>query len=120
MAKESSVVSATPSASRTSATPRVSTITRRRACGCMSSTAGQQIGSLATLLGDAVIEETREFRPRRTHRLNPETGQSNAHMQFAFAAHRAVVDVDTELGLLKVVELATAQDVGRAINPIAV
>ena len=81
---------------------------------------GKQIVSLATLLGDAVIEETREFRPRRTHRLNPETGQSNAHMQFAFAAHRAVVDVDTELGLLKVVELATAQDVGRAINPIAV
>ncbi|TMB77762.1 MAG: xanthine dehydrogenase subunit D [Chloroflexi bacterium] len=81
---------------------------------------GKQIVSLATLLGDAVIEETREFRPRRTHRLNPETGQSNAHMQFAFAAHRAVVDVDTELGLLKVIELATAQDVGRAINPIAV
>src|SRR2546429_9703508 len=41
-------------------------------------------------------------------------------MQFAFAAHRAVVDVDTELGLLKVVELATAQDVGKAINPLAV
>jgi len=31
-----------------------------------------------------------------------------------------VVDVDTELGLLKVVELATAQDVGKAINPLAV
>jgi CO/xanthine dehydrogenase Mo-binding subunit len=41
-------------------------------------------------------------------------------MQFAFAAHRAVVDVDTELGLVKVVELATAQDVGKAINPLAV
>jgi len=31
-----------------------------------------------------------------------------------------VVDVDTELGLVKVVELATAQDVGKAINPQAV
>ena len=41
-------------------------------------------------------------------------------MQFAFAAHRAVVDVDTELGLVKVVELATAQDVGKALNPQAV
>jgi len=81
---------------------------------------GKEIVSLATLLGDAVIEETREFRPRRTQHLDPETGQSNAHMQFAFAAHRAVVDVDTELGLVKVVELATAQDVGRAINPLAV
>ncbi len=81
---------------------------------------GKEIISLATLLGDEVIEETREFRPRRTQHLDSETGQSNAHMQFAFAAHRAVVDVDTELGLLKVVELATAQDVGKAINPLAV
>jgi xanthine dehydrogenase D subunit len=81
---------------------------------------GREIVSLATLLGDAVIEETREFRPRRTSRLDADTGQANAHMQFAFAAHRAVVDVDTELGLVKVVELATAQDVGRAINPQAV
>jgi xanthine dehydrogenase D subunit len=81
---------------------------------------GKELVSLATLLGDSVIEETREFRPRKTQHLDAETGQSNAHMQFAFAAHRAVVDVDTELGLVKVVELATAQDVGKAINPLAV
>ncbi len=67
-----------------------------------------------------MIDETREFHPRATHPLDPETGQADAHMQFAFAAHRAVVDVDTELGLVKVVELATAQDVGKAINPQAV
>jgi xanthine dehydrogenase D subunit len=81
---------------------------------------GEVIVTLATLLGDEEIEETREFRPRRTHRLDPETGQADAHLQYAFAAHRAVVDVDTELGLVRVVELATAQDVGKAINPQAV
>jgi len=81
---------------------------------------GEVVVTLATLLGDEVIDETREFRPRRTQRLDPETGQANAHLQYAFAAHRAVVDVDTELGLVKVVELATAQDVGKAINPQAV
>jgi CO/xanthine dehydrogenase Mo-binding subunit len=81
---------------------------------------GKVVVPLATLLGDEVIEETREFHPRRTHPLDPETGQADAHMQFAFAAHRATVDVDTELGLVKVVELATAQDVGKAINPQAV
>jgi xanthine dehydrogenase D subunit len=81
---------------------------------------GDVVVNLATLLGEEVIEETREFRPRRTTRLDAETGQADAHMQFAFAAHRAVVDVDTELGLIKVVELATAQDVGKAINPQAV
>ena len=84
------------------------------------SSSGDVIVTLATLLGDAVVEETREFRPRRTHRLDAETGQADAHLQYAFAAHRAVVDVDTELGLVKVVELATAQDVGKAINPQAV
>ena len=81
---------------------------------------GKVVVPLATLLGDEVIEETREFRPRPTHPLDPETGQADAHMQFAFSAHRATVDVDTELGLVKVVELATAQDVGKAINPQAV
>ena len=84
------------------------------------SAGGEVVVSLATLLGEEVIEETREFRPRRTVPLDPETGQANAHLQYAFAAHRAVVDVDTELGLVKVVELATAQDVGKAINPQAV
>jgi xanthine dehydrogenase D subunit len=81
---------------------------------------GSVVVALATLLGEESIEETREFRPRMTTRLDPETGQADAHLQYAFAAHRAVVDVDTELGLVRVVELATAQDVGKAINPQAV
>jgi xanthine dehydrogenase D subunit len=78
------------------------------------------IGSLADLLADTVVERTVEWRHRPTFRLDPETGQGNAHVQFAFAAHRAVVDVDTELGLVKVVALDCVQDVGRAINPQAV
>ena len=41
-------------------------------------------------------------------------------MAFAFVAHRAVVDVDPELGLVRVVQIATAQDVGRALNPLSV
>ena len=81
---------------------------------------GSVVVALATLLGEEVIEETRQFRPRSTQRLDPDTGQADAHLQYAFAAHRAVVDVDTELGLVKGVELATAQVVGKAINPKAV
>jgi xanthine dehydrogenase D subunit len=75
---------------------------------------------LAELLAGEAIEETREYHHRRTRALDPETGQGEAHVAFAFAAHRAVVDVDTELGLVKVAEIATAQDVGKAINPQAV
>jgi xanthine dehydrogenase D subunit len=78
------------------------------------------LADLAGLVGDEVIEKTVTWRHRPTFPLDPETGQGNAHVQYAFAAHRAVVDVDTELGLVKVVELTTAQDVGKAMNPLAV
>ncbi|WHT17732.1 xanthine dehydrogenase subunit D [Crossiella sp. CA-258035] len=77
-------------------------------------------GEIAEVLGQAVIEETVEWRHRPTETLDPLSGQGNAHVQYAFAAHRAVVDVDVELGLVKVVELACAQDVGKALNPDAV
>ena len=76
--------------------------------------------TLADLLGDDVVEDTVEWRHRPTYPIDPETGQGNAHVQYAFAAHRAVVDVDVELGLVKVVELACTQDVGKAVNPSAV
>jgi CO/xanthine dehydrogenase Mo-binding subunit len=78
------------------------------------------IASLAELLGEGHIEETKVYRHRTTFPLDPETGQGQAHVAYCFAAHRAVVDVDLELGLVKVVEVATAQDVGKAINPQAV
>jgi len=64
------------------------------------------------------IEETVEWHHRETYKLD-ENGQGDAHLQFAFSAHRAVVDVDTELGLVRVVELATTQEVGKAMNPQA-
>jgi xanthine dehydrogenase D subunit len=73
--------------------------------------------SLVDLLGDDLVEDTVEWRHRPTYPIDPETGQGFAHVQYAFAAHRAVVDVDVELGLVKVVELACTQDVGKAMNP---
>ncbi|QJY48173.1 xanthine dehydrogenase subunit D [Pseudonocardia broussonetiae] len=81
---------------------------------------GEVVVSLAEVLGDGAVEETVEWRHRPTQEIDPETGQGDAHVQYAFSAHRAVVDVDVELGLVKVVALDTAQDVGRAINPDAV
>ncbi|MGH3995527.1 MAG: molybdopterin cofactor-binding domain-containing protein, partial [Pseudonocardiaceae bacterium] len=59
--------------------------------------------NLVEVLGDEVIERTVEWRHRPTEELDPLTGQGNAHVQYAFAAHRAVVDVDVELGLVRVV-----------------
>ncbi|MCR6482444.1 xanthine dehydrogenase subunit D [Amycolatopsis sp. OK19-0408] len=81
---------------------------------------GEVVADLADLLGDTAIEETREFHHRPTYPLDPETGQGDAHVQYGFSAHRAVVDVDLDLGLVKVVQLDCAQDVGKAMNPDAV
>jgi xanthine dehydrogenase D subunit len=76
---------------------------------------------LAAVLGEGeAVEETVEWRHRPTYPVDPETGQGLAHVQYAYAAHRAVVDVDAELGLVKVIELACVQDVGKAVNPQAV
>jgi CO/xanthine dehydrogenase Mo-binding subunit len=81
---------------------------------------GDRVAAVADLVGEDAVERTVEWRHRPTTTLDPETGQGDAHVQFAFAAHRAVVDVDVELGLVKVVALDCAQDVGRALNPGAV
>jgi CO/xanthine dehydrogenase Mo-binding subunit len=65
------------------------------------------------------IDEIFEHHHRPTEDLD-ENGHGNCHTAFAFVAHRAVVDVDPELGLVKVVQIATAQDVGVALNPLSV
>src|ERR1700736_4404816 len=64
-------------------------------------------------------EATRGFHPRRTGKLDA-NGQGDPHVTFAFGAARAVVEVDRDLGLVRVVQLAVAQDVGRALNPQSV
>lgn len=76
--------------------------------------------SLAEAVGTDTLEGHHVYKHRPTEPIDPETGQGNAHIAFAFCAHRAVVDVDVELGLVKVVELATSEDVGKALNPMAV
>lgn len=64
------------------------------------------------------LDETAVYRHPTTEELD-ERGQGNCHVAFAFVAHRAVVDVDVDLGLVRVVQVATAQDVGRALNPVS-
>lgn len=66
---------------------------------------------------DETFTDTIEFHHAPTVHLDDD-GQGDAHVSFAVAAHRAVVDVDTGLGLLRVVEMATSQDVGRVLNPL--
>src|SRR4029453_6612985 len=92
----------------------------RLAEGMVVSESEGVVASITEVLGQDAIEETVEWRHRPTEPIDPETGQGSAHVQYAFAGHRAVVDVDVDLGLVKVVELACTQDVGKALNPDAV
>ncbi len=69
------------------------------------------------------IDVERVYRHRQTAPLDPETGQitgERAHVAFACAAMKTVVEVDVDLGLTRVVWIGTAQDVGKALNPQAV
>ena len=75
--------------------------------------------SVAAASAGLELDQTFEHHHRPTEDLD-EFGQGNCHTAFAFVAHRAVVDVDVELGLVKVVQIATAQDIGRALNPLSV
>jgi CO/xanthine dehydrogenase Mo-binding subunit len=73
------------------------------------------VADLAELL-DEPVTAIRTFHHRPTTGLD-EKGHGDPHVMFAFGAQRAVVEVDEELGLVRVVQLATAIDVGRALNP---
>ena len=47
-------------------------------------------------------------------------GQGNPYAIYGFGAHLAEVEVDVELGTVKVLKITAAHDVGRAINPALV
>ena len=80
--------------------------------------AGRSPDDLGALLEEP-IDRTVTHRHRDTAPRDAKT-QNQGHVAFLFAAHRAVVDVDVDTGLVKVVQVATAQDVGKAINPVSV
>jgi len=74
-------------------------------------------------VGGSSVDVERVYRHPRTFPLDQETGQvtdGQAHVALALAAMRVVVEVDVELGLTRVVWIGTAQDVGHALNRVAV
>lgn len=87
--------------------------------GKIVSASGEVLDTIVDVLGDEVIEETREYHHKPTTGMDPVTGQGNSHTQLAVCVHRAVVDVDTELGLVKVVALDAVQDVGKIMNRLS-
>jgi CO/xanthine dehydrogenase Mo-binding subunit len=60
------------------------------------------------------------FRAPFTDVLDPETGQGQAHPDYAYGAHAIEVAVDTETGEVTVLKSVAAHDVGQCINRAAV
>jgi CO/xanthine dehydrogenase Mo-binding subunit len=77
---------------------------------------GVRLVEIAELL-DEPISHAPVFHHRRTGQFDEE-GQGDVHVFFAFAAERAVVEVDEELGLVRVLQIAAAMDVGKVLNPV--
>ena len=61
---------------------------------------------------------TGRFEQRRTRRLEDLDSPIRCTSP-STSANRCVVDVDAELGLVKVIQMDVAQDVGKAVNPVA-
>jgi CO/xanthine dehydrogenase Mo-binding subunit len=76
---------------------------------------GVPVAELGELLDDPIVA-TRTFHHRPTTQFDAK-GQGDIHVMFAFGAQRAVVEVDEELGLVRVVHVGSVLDVGTAINP---
>ena len=75
--------------------------------------------AVATALSSERFGATVRHQHDPTYPLD-ENGQGSCDVAWAFVAHRAVVDVDPELGLVRVIQVATGQDIGVALNPLSV
>ncbi|MFN8378552.1 MAG: xanthine dehydrogenase family protein molybdopterin-binding subunit [Anaerolineae bacterium] len=60
---------------------------------------------------------TYQYRPPRTTPYDPLTGKSEPNFAYGYVAELAEVEVDIETGLVHVVRMVCADDVGFAINP---
>lgn len=77
---------------------------------------GARLIALVELLDEPVSCEA-VYRHRPTQ-LFDENGQGDIHASFAFGAERVVVEVDEELGLVRVVQVAASIDAGKVLNPV--
>jgi CO/xanthine dehydrogenase Mo-binding subunit/aerobic-type carbon monoxide dehydrogenase small subunit (CoxS/CutS family) len=74
-----------------------------------------ELNELALDEGGYVVSAEETFDPP-TKPLDTD-GQGSPYAVYGFGAHLAEVEVDTELGTVKVLGILAAHDVGRAINP---
>lgn len=60
---------------------------------------------------------TYQYRPPATTPLDPETGKSDPNFSYGYVAQAVSIEVDTESGQIRILDVISANDVGKAINP---
>lgn len=55
--------------------------------------------------------------PPKTQAYDPETGYCDPNFSYGYVAQAVIVEVDTETGHVRILDLISADDVGKAINP---
>ncbi len=60
---------------------------------------------------------TYKYLAPKTSPLDPETGHSNPNFSYGYVAQVVDVEVDLETGFIKILDVVSANDVGKAINP---
>jgi len=69
---------------------------------------------------DRPAVSTYEYRPPRTTPLDPQTGKSEPNFAYGYVAQGVTLEVDAETGLIKILEVISVNDVGKAVNPTLV
>jgi CO/xanthine dehydrogenase Mo-binding subunit len=60
---------------------------------------------------------TFQYKPPRTTPYDPQTGKSEPNFAYGYVAQGVTVEVDIETGQIKILEVISVNDVGRAVNP---
>ena len=58
-----------------------------------------------------------QYRPPKTTPYDPETGKSEPNFAYGYVAEAVEVEVDIETGVVRLVNVICADDVGKAVNP---
>ena len=68
-------------------------------------------------LEERPVVVTHTYRPPRTTPLDPHTGKSEPNFAYGYVAQAVAVEVDSETGHVRLRDVISTDDVGRAVNP---